>query len=110
MKFLVCGISLLFSVDDCAVAAEKVMLIAISLGIGSCYIGQGWTAFKDPFGQEILRKWDIPNGYYAVMQLLLRYPKKEDRHPEAKSKNKLVSINGDSEKPVPIYKKGHLVI
>lgn len=74
----------LFSVDDCAVAAENMMLMATSLGIGSCYIGQGWTAFADPYGQEILQKWQIPDGYYAVMQLLLGYPKKEDRHPMAK--------------------------
>lgn len=74
----------LFSVDDCAVAAENMMLMATSLGVGSCYIGQGWTAFADPFGQEILRKWDIPDGYYAVMQLLLGYPRKEDKHPAAK--------------------------
>ena len=74
----------LFSVDDCAVAAENMILMATSLDIGSCYIGQGWTAFADPYGQEILRKWQIPDGYYAVMQLLLGYPKKEDRHPSAK--------------------------
>lgn len=74
----------LFSVDDCAVAAENMMLMATSLGVGSCYIGQGWTAFADPFGQEILQKWNIPDGYYAVMQLLLGYPRKEDEHPTAK--------------------------
>lgn len=74
----------LFSVDDCAVAAENMMLMATSLDIGSCYIGQGWTAFADPYGQEILQKWQVPDGYYAVMQLLLGYPKKGDRHPTAK--------------------------
>ena len=74
----------LFSVDDCAVAAENMMLMADSLGIGSCYIGQGWTAFADSYGQEILQKWEIPVGYYAVMQLLLGYPRKEDNHPAAK--------------------------
>lgn len=74
----------LFSVDDCAVAAENMMLMADSMGVGSCYIGQGLTAFANPFGQEILRKWEIPDGYYAVMQLLLGYPKKEDSHPAAK--------------------------
>ena len=52
----------LFSVDDCAVAAENMMLMADSLGIGSCYIGQGWTAFADSYGQEILQKWEIPVG------------------------------------------------
>ena len=74
----------LFSVDDCAVAAENMMLMADSIGIGSCYVGQGWPAFADSFGQEILQKWQIPDGYYAVMQLLLGYPRKGDQHPKAK--------------------------
>ena len=76
----------LFSVDDCAVAAENMMLAADSLGIGSCYIGQGWTAFADSYGQEILRKWEIRTDYYAVMQLLLGYPKADDKHPAAKTR------------------------
>ncbi len=74
----------LFSVDDCAVAAENMMLAADSLGVGSCYIGQGWTAFADTYGQEILRKWEIRTDYYAVMQLLLGYPKSGNNHPTAK--------------------------
>lgn len=74
----------LFSAEDCAVAAENMMLAADSLGIGSCYIGQGWTAFADPYGQEILQKWGIRAGYYAVMQLLLGYPRQGDPHPAPK--------------------------
>ena len=76
----------LFSVDDCAVAAENMMLAADALGIGSCYIGQGWTAFDDPYGQEILRQWNIPTDHYAVMQLLLGYPREGDKHPTPKSR------------------------
>lgn len=74
----------LFSVDDCAVAAENMMLAADALGIGSCYIGQGWTAFADPYGQEILQQWKIPTDHYAVMQLLLGYPRTGDKHPAPK--------------------------
>lgn len=74
----------LFSAEDCALAAENMMLVADSLGIGSCYIGQGWTAFADPYGQEVLRRWDIRTDYYAVMQLLLGYPREDDKHPAAK--------------------------
>ncbi len=74
----------LFSVDDCAVAAENMMLAADALGIGSCYIGQGWTAFAAPYGQEILRQWKIPTDHYAVMQLLLGYAKEGDKYPTAK--------------------------
>ena len=74
----------LFSVDDCAVAAENMMLAADALGIGSCYIGQGWPAFADPYGQEVLKKWRIPMDHYAVMQLVLGYPREGDRHPTPK--------------------------
>lgn len=74
----------LFAVDDCAVAAENMMLAAASLEIGSCYIGQGWTAFADPYGQEILKTWGIRTDYYAVMQQLLGYQKEGDRHPSPK--------------------------
>ncbi|MCD7784873.1 MAG: nitroreductase family protein [Oscillospiraceae bacterium] len=74
----------LFSAEDCACAAENMMLVADSLGIGSCYLGQGWVAFADPYGQEILKKWNIRTDYYAVMQLLLGYPREGDPHPTAK--------------------------
>lgn len=74
----------LFAAEDCAVAAENMMLAADSLGVGSCYIGQGWPAFADPYGQEVLERWAIPGGYYAVMQLLLGYPREGDRHPTPK--------------------------
>ena len=74
----------LFAADDCAAAAENMMLAADSLGIGSCYLGQGWPAFADPYGQEILKKWGIRGDYYAVAQLLLGYPREGDLHPAPK--------------------------
>ena len=74
------------NIEDCAVAAENMMLVADCLGVGSCYIGAGWTAFADPFGQEILQEWGIDKNYYAVMQLLLGYPKKDDKHPIPKAR------------------------
>ena len=74
----------LFAAEDCAAAAENMMLAADSLGVGSCYIGQGWTAFADPYGQEVLRQWHIPGDHYSVAQVLLGYPRREDPHPTPK--------------------------
>ena len=74
----------LFSKEDCALAAENMMLAADALGIDSCYIGQGWEAFVHPYGQKTLRDWNIRTDYYAVMQLLLGYPRAGDKHPAAK--------------------------
>lgn len=86
----------LFSVDDCAVAAENMMLAADAWGIGSCYIGQGWPAFADPYGQEILREWGIPTDHYAVLQLLLGYPRAGDKHPAPKPRKdgRIIRIGG----------------
>lgn len=89
----------LFSAEDCAAAAENMMLAADALGIGSCYIGQGWTAFADPYGQAILRRWSIPAGHYAVMQLLLGYPLEGDKHPAPKPRKegRVIRIGGAAE-------------
>lgn len=86
----------LFSAEDCALAAENMMLAADALGIGSCYIGQGWVAFADPYGQEILKQWEIPSDHYAVMQLLLGYPREGDKHPTAKPRKagRIIRIGG----------------
>ncbi len=86
----------LFSQEDCAAAAENMMLAADSMGIGSCYIGQGWTAFADPYGQEKLREWSIPTDHYAVMQLLLGYLQEGDKHPASKPRkaNRIIRIGG----------------
>ena len=89
----------LFSVDDCAVAAENMMLAADALGIGSCYIGQGWTAFADPYGHKILQQWSIPTDCYAVMQLLLGYPREGDKHPVPKPRKegRVIRMGGAAE-------------
>ena len=31
--------------------------------------------------QQILRQWNLPTDRYAVMQLLLGYPREGDKHP-----------------------------
>ena len=87
----------LFSKEDCAAAAENMMLAADALGIGSCYIGRGWLAFDDPFGQEMLRAWNIRMDYYAVMQLLLGYPREGDKHPTPKERKaeRILRIGGN---------------
>ena len=74
----------LFAQEDCAAAAENMLLAADSLGVGGCYIGQGWTAFAGDAGQRVLQKWAIRPDYYAVMQLLLGYPREGDPHPAPK--------------------------
>lgn len=67
----------LYGPYDASVAAENMLLAAHSLGLGGCYIGSAWDSFRDPFGQEILKKWEVRIDYYAAVHVLLGYPRDE---------------------------------
>lgn len=75
----------LYGSYDASAAAENMLLAAHSIGLGGCYIGSAWESFATPFGQEILRKWKIRTDYYAVVHVLLGYPK-EKQTPKGKER------------------------
>lgn len=75
----------LFGPYDASAAAENMLLAAHSIGLGGCYIGSAWESFADPFGQEVLRKWNIRTDYYAALHVLLGYPK-DELAPKAKAR------------------------
>ena len=76
----------IFSVDDAGCAAENMMLIAHSLGIGSCYIGEAGPSFEDPYGEEVLARWNIGEDRYPIAHVLLGYPREGDKHPAPKAR------------------------
>jgi nitroreductase len=61
-------------IDDCAAAAENIMLAARSLGIGSCWIGWGMSLDSD---QEIRQELHAPDGYRLMAPLVFGYPVKD---------------------------------
>lgn len=61
------------------------LLAAHAVGLGGCYIGSAWDSFRDPFGQEILKEWEIRTDYYAALHVLLGYPK-DAQAPKAKER------------------------
>lgn len=54
------------------------------MATSTSYVSKEQPSIADPYGQEVLRRWGIRTDYYAVMQLLLGYPREGDRHPEPK--------------------------
>lgn len=78
----------LFAKEDCGAAGENMMLMADSLGIGSCYLGEAYHAFADPYGQNMLETWKVRSDYYAVAQIVFGYPRSTDNHPVAKKRKK----------------------
>ena len=74
--------------DDCAAAAENMMLAARSLGIGSCWIGFGLSLDSD---HDTRQELSAPEGYRLMVPLIFGYPAKESQ--TAPSRNEDVILN-----------------
>lgn len=57
--------------EDCALAAQNLMLAAHDLGLGTCWIGFALAALSQP---EIKQRLSIPDDYVAVAPIVLGYP------------------------------------
>lgn len=57
--------------EDCALAAENLMLTAHSLGLGSCWIGFAQSYLNTPAGKRAL---GLPESWVAVAPLIVGYP------------------------------------
>jgi nitroreductase len=60
------------SIEDCALAAEDLMLAAYVAGLGSCWIGFAQTYLNTPGGKEAL---GIPGDWVPVAPIIVGHPK-----------------------------------
>lgn len=63
-----------FTVNDCSVAAQNLMLAAWSLGIGSVHVGRSEETFASEEGKALMKKAGIPEDAHAVVCVCLGYP------------------------------------
>ena len=61
-----------WAIEDCALAAENLMLMARGLGLGTCWIGfsQGWLGTAE--GKAAL---NLPPAYFPVAPIIVGHPK-----------------------------------
>jgi nitroreductase len=59
-------------VEDCALAAENLMLAACAEGLGSCWIGFAQGYLNTPEGKELL---GIPPAWVPVAPIIVGHPK-----------------------------------
>lgn len=64
----------LFSVADCWLAAENMMLAACAMGLGTCVIGAVQPVLNSP---EMKPQLNIPEEYLAVAPIIVGYPRHE---------------------------------
>lgn len=74
LLILVCGKPGRFSVQDCSLAAQNMMLAARSYEIGSCWIGFADLVINK--GRILMGKLGVPKGYKIMAHLVFGYPVK----------------------------------
>ena len=62
-------------IQDCALAAENMMLAGRALGLGSCWIGLAIPLGSD---EQFLKDMEVPENYRLIAPLIFGYPKKAD--------------------------------
>lgn len=65
---------MIYSHDDAAFIASNIWHAANFLDIGCCYIGRADEVFATEYGMELRKRWDIPENFVAVANMLLGYP------------------------------------
>ena len=59
-------------VEDCALAAQNLMLAAHATGLGTCWIGFAQTYLNTPQGKQLL---DLPPAWVSVAPIIVGHPK-----------------------------------
>lgn len=78
----------LFAEPDSYIMANNICLAANSLGVDSCIISVATDYFIDDFGKNLLKEWEIPDGFHISAQVILgyhagEYPAPKDRKYQA---------------------------
>ena len=81
-----------YSHDDAAFMAENMWLAAHFLGLGACYIGRAEEAFTTEYGQELRKKWNIPEDMVAVGHLAIGYREGPEPHQKPRKEGRIVRV------------------
>ncbi|PKL10937.1 MAG: nitroreductase [Spirochaetae bacterium HGW-Spirochaetae-8] len=65
----------IYSIADCANAAQNMCVAATALGFGSCYLASFIQAFKSPEGKKLRGFFDLPAGYEPIFAVALGFAK-----------------------------------
>ena len=72
LLIFVSGVKSLFTVYDCSMAAQNMMLAAYTLGIGSCWIGTAVGLANEP---KVKAGFGVPGDHEVHAAIIFGYPK-----------------------------------
>ena len=82
----------LFAAEDCAAAAENMMLAAASLELGSVWVHREREIFDSENGKALLREWGLDETLRGVGSIALGYPASESGEPAKRKDNYVVIV------------------
>lgn len=83
----------LYSIPDCSVAAENMMLAAHALGIGSCMVMRAEDTFESDFGKQLQMDWGIDESYQARAFVTLGYPTTQPPQAKPRKENRIKVVD-----------------
>lgn len=74
-------------IEDGSLVMGNLLNAAHAVGVDSCWIHRAREVFNSPEGQELLKKWNVPENYVGIGNCILGYatetpeakPRKENR-------------------------------
>ena len=75
---VVCGADRVGAAEECAMAAQNLMVAACALGLGSCPIGLARPVIERPDVKAML---GIPVGFQVVLPIIIGFPRETPKAP-----------------------------
>lgn len=82
----------LYSIHDCCVMAENIMLTAHFIGVGSCLIARAEDTFSSELGKKLQKEWGIDETYEAKIHIALGYNAAEAPTAKPRKENRIIKV------------------
>ena len=80
------------AVEDGSLVMGNLLLVASSLGVGSCWIHRAHEEFESAEGKALLKKWGLTGSYRGVGHCALGYPAAAAAAPKPRKADYIVRV------------------
>lgn len=87
-----CQDNFLFKTADAFCMMENMILQATELGIASCIISRGRETFESEEGEQLMKRWNVPEGYACQGFVILGYIDGEQPHSKPRKPGRIVIV------------------
>lgn len=89
-----CQDNFLFRTADAFCIMENMVLQATELGIASCIVSRGYETFNCEEGRQLMKKWEVQDGYACQGFVILGYIDGEQPHGKPRKPGRIKIVEG----------------